>query len=115
MAETIDFKAPEIGLNKAVKVAKSNGNLRKVWQLQLALAESETDKELTVEEETTLALTLLDKSEAFLIDLLKLNAKQKQALEDTDQKTLYVLVAQLSAKLQGVSIEPTAEDEEAPK
>ena len=114
MADSIEFKAPEIGLNKVIKVAKTNGNLRQVWQFQLTLAKASADDEHSDIEELQSALALLDQAEAFLATLLKLTAKQKNALEEIDQATLFGLVNRLSLALQG--LEPKdIEDREDPK
>lgn len=123
MEEYIEFKAPEIGLNRAKKVVPTNRVIRKVLAVQLSQAKttSVTDTPETVEEMetyTNAAIKLLDDTEDFLTATLGLNKKQQEALEDLTQEQLGSLSGRLQALLMHVddsAPDTDQEDEQDPK
>ncbi|MCT3589313.1 hypothetical protein EFS21_01600 [Levilactobacillus brevis] len=123
MEEYIEFKAPEIGLNRAKKVVPTNRVIRKVLAVQLSQAKttSVTDTPETVEEMetyTNAAIKLLDDTEDFLTATLGLNKKQQEALEDLTQEQLGSLSGRLQALLMHVddsAPDTDQEDEPDPK
>ncbi|MGY0229484.1 phage tail tube assembly chaperone [Levilactobacillus brevis] len=123
MEEYIEFKAPEIGLNRAKKVVPTNRVIRKVLAVQLSQAKttSVTDTPETVEEMenyTNAVIKLLDDTEDFLTATLGLNKKQQEALEDLTQEQLGSLSGRLQALLMHVddsAPDTDQEDEPDPK
>lgn len=119
MAEYIEFKAPEIGMNRTKKILPINKVVRKVLALELTQAKvmaMKDDPETVdeVEEYVNGTLKFMDETEDFLITTLGLNKKQQDALEDLTQEQLGELSGRLQLALLHVdqSVPDTDEEDE---
>lgn len=119
MAEYIEFKAPEVGMNRTKKILPTNKIVRKVLTLELTQAKvmdmkdnPETVDE--VEEYVNGTLKFMDETEDFLTTTLGLNKKQQEALEELTQEQLGELSGRLQVALLHVdqSVPDTDEEEE---
>lgn len=122
MAEYIEFKAPEIGVNRVKQVKPSNKVIRNVWNMQLSQAKMDdlplptTNEEAISQIQTT--LKMLDETEDFVATTLGLSKKQKDAMEDLSQEELGDLSGRLQAALLGIpddAVDTDEEDEPNPK
>ncbi|WP_407886046.1 phage tail tube assembly chaperone [Levilactobacillus sp. N40-8-2] len=123
MADYIEFKAPEIGVNRVKKIKPTNKIIRKVLVLQLTQSKSfsmKDDPETTEEMQTYVdgTIKLIDETEDFLATTLSLNKKQKDSLEDLTQEELGDLSGRLQFALMHVDEDvpdTDGEDEPNPK
>jgi len=122
MADYIEFKAPEIGINRAKKVAPTNKIIRKVLALELTQAkvvamDMNSDPETIdeAEERVNGMLKYMDDTEDFLATTLGLSKKQKDSLEDLTQNGLANLSMRLQSELLRVNPdEPDTDKEDEP-
>lgn len=114
------FKAPEIGVNKAVEVKQSNKNMRLFLTLQLDLAKtadlsdqiaeaSEDEAQDKVMAQFKQALHSSNLTIEFITELLKLNKSQTEKLEDLDIESTNNLANRLGMRLQGMSEKQVAD------
>lgn len=118
MSEIVKFTAPEIGVNKAKELKPTNKIVRRVWALQLEqVKEQNVDAPETIddlEDSFTKAMKLMDDTESFIVDTLKLSKKQTDALEDLTQEELGELCGRLMAAVLGVEkVDESESDEES--
>ncbi|WP_282803941.1 phage tail tube assembly chaperone [Secundilactobacillus kimchicus] len=102
MSDIIKIAVPELGLRKPREIVAKNKTVRRVWALQLQevkLAQLQ-DEAMTSDEDAIKAyesvIKMLDDNEEFLVEVLKLNDKQKDALEELTQSEF----ARLTARVQ---------------
>lgn len=119
MAEYIEFKAPEVGMNRTKKILPTNKIVRKVLTLELTQAKVMAMKDNPetvdeVEEYVNGTLKFMDETEDFLTTTLGLNKKQQEALEELTQEQLGELSGRLQVALLHVdqSVPDTDEEEE---
>ncbi|WP_334427236.1 MULTISPECIES: phage tail tube assembly chaperone [unclassified Levilactobacillus] len=119
MAEYIEFKAPEIGMNRTKKILPTNKIVRKVLTLELTQAKVMAMKDNPetvdeVEEYVNGTLKFMDETEDFLTTTLGLNKKQQEALEELTQEQLGELSGRLQVTLLHVdqSVSDTDEEDE---
>lgn len=124
MSEFIEFKAPEIGLNRAKKILPTNKVMRRVWAMQLAQAkltkaseDSDVDP-LTLDgaaEISEQSLKFMDDVEDFLATTLGLTKKQRESIDDLTQEQTGELIARLQvALLYGDANVPDTDEEDEP-
>ena len=93
-------------LGKTYEVKASNKNMRAIYQLQLDMNKVATLEE--TDDPMALIQAQLDASkkvESFIIDILKLNKKEQEKLDDMDSETTIMLSQRISMKLMGLSDE----------
>lgn len=91
-------------LGKTYEVKASNKNMRAIYQLQLDMNKvatlEETDDPMALIQAQLDATT---KVENFITDILKLNKKEQEKLDDMDSETTIMLSQRISMKLMGMS------------
>lgn len=117
MVDYIEFKAPELGINRVKKIKPTNKIIRKVLVLQLTQSKTfnmndnpETAEEMQDYVDGT--IKLIDETEDFLATTLSLNKKQKDSLEDLTQEELGELSGRLQFALMHVDEDVPDTDEE---
>ena len=93
-------------LGKTYEVKASNKNMRAIYQLQLDMNKVATLEE--TDDPMALIQAQLDASkkvENFIIDILKLNKKEQEKLDDLDSETTITMSQRISMKLMGLSDE----------
>ena len=101
---TITLKINLKELGKTYEVKASNKNMRAIYQLQLDMNKvatlEETDDPMALIQAQLDATT---KVENFITDILKLNKKEQEKLDDMDSETTIMLSQRISMKLFGMS------------
>lgn len=97
---------------KKFGVKRSNKNMDRMYAFQLALAESEDIEEKSDREALKYQRDALHTIIAYLKDVLKLNAKQCETLDDMDYQETIELANYVSMRLMGMSDEEIKKAEE---
>lgn len=108
MADTITISVKdELGIAKPFKVKTSNKNMRKVYQIQVDMAEAKNTEnstddsvEIAKVEVKTIGIVV-----NFITDILNLNDKQKQLVEELSVVDTVKLANRINLRMQGYSDE----------
>lgn len=108
MADTITISVKdELGIAKPFKVKTSNKNMRKVYQIQVDMAEAKNTEnstddsvEIAKVEVKTIGIVV-----NFIADILNLNDKQKQLVEELSVVDTVKLANRINLRMQGYSDE----------
>ena len=91
-------------LHKSIPVRHSNKNMRESYKFQLAMAKVGQISDVNdPDEQFKLASDYSDQLVDFPVSVLKLNDKQAEKLDDTDQEELQKLDVRLALTVQGLS------------
>lgn len=107
----------EFGIKKNIEVKESNKNMRKVYSMQLQmsklgkLVDDASDDELLLSS----MIDLIDDSQEFIMDILKLDDKYLVKVEDLSQNETFELVNKITEELTGADMEKTDDGKEDPK
>ncbi|WP_353990087.1 phage tail tube assembly chaperone [Pediococcus argentinicus] len=101
----VKIKIKDLGMTKAVEVKNSIKNKKKMGIVQLALLKEQDDTTdiNTPLEEVQQGMNLIQEIEDFLIDVLKLDKKQVEKMEDLEEEQLGMIVGEVIIRIQGAS------------
>lgn len=100
----INVKFAELGMTKPLEIKGTVKNLKKTYQMQLDMANSEETMEaLEGTQALQAVLDLQNSVEAYLIDILRLSAKQIEKLEDLEQEKLMEITQYTAMRVMGMS------------
>lgn len=108
----------ELGISKLFEVKESNKNIRATWELQKMMAKLSIDQETT--EDTPEAfegmidkmLDIQNKTISYIVDMLKLDQKQADKLEDMEFNETTGFAIRISSELLHIEAQPADEVEE---
>lgn len=92
-------------LNKRFQVKASNKNIRKTYELQLMLAQSEDIADDEPVESIKATLKLTNDVFAYVVDILKLTDKQAEKLDDLENTQVIEISNHIAMRLMGLSEE----------
>ncbi len=92
-------------LNKRFQVKASNKNIRKTYELQLMLAQSEDIADDEPVESIKATLKLTNDVFAYVVDILKLTDKQAEKLDDLESTQVIEISNHIAMRLMGLSEE----------
>lgn len=107
----------ELGISKAVEVKESNKNIRATWELQKMMAKLSIDQETTdetpeaFEKMIDMMLDIQDKTIAYIVNILKLDEKASDKLEDLEFNETMAFAVRISSELLHIEAKPTTESE----
>ncbi len=92
-------------LNKRFQVKASNKNIRKTYELQLMLAQSEDIADDEPVESIKATLKLTNDVFAYVVDILKLTDKQAEKLDELESTQVIEISNHIAMRLMGLSEE----------
>ena len=92
-------------LNKRFQVKASNKNIRKTYELQLMLAQSEDIADDEPVESIKATLKLTNEVFAYVVDILKLNDNQAEKLDELESTQVIEISNHIAMRLMGLSEE----------
>lgn len=105
----------ELGIKAPVEVAESNKNIRKTWVLQKLMAKlsiyQEDASPDAFEDVLDMMLDTQDKTIAYVTDILKLDDKAQEKLEELDFKATMELAVRISSELLHIKMEEATEED----
>ena len=105
----------ELGIQKPIVVAESNKNIRKTWVLQKRMAKLSIDQAddtpEAFEDVLDMMLDTQDKTIAYVTDILKLDDKAQEKLEELDFNATMELAVRISSELLHIKMEEATEED----
>lgn len=105
----------ELGIKAPVEVAESNKNIRKTWVLQKMMAKLSIDQEEAspdaFEDMLDMMLDTQDKTIAYITDILRLDAKAQDRLEELEFNATMELAVRISSELLHIETAPATEED----
>lgn len=107
----------ELGIKAPVEVAESNKNIRKTWVLQKLMAKlsidqaSVEDTPEAFEDMLDMMLDTQDKVIAYVTDILRLDAKAQDKLEELEFNATMELAVRISSELLHIETAPATEED----
>lgn len=107
----------ELGIKAPVAVAESNKNIRKTWVLQRLMAKLSIDQDQAddtpeaFEDVLDMMLDTQDKTIAYVTDILKLDDKAQEKLEELDFNATMELAVRISSELLHIKMEEATEED----
>jgi predicted esterase YcpF (UPF0227 family) len=89
--------------NKKFMVKQSNKNMRKTYELQLKMAQTDDVEGKKLIEQIKLMLELTDAMVDYAKSLLKLNAKQQEVLDGLESDATFELINHITQRMLGMS------------
>lgn len=114
---SVKITPTELGLRKAVEVKESNKNIRATWELQKMIAKLSIDQatvggdEEAFESMLDLMLDVQAKIITYIVDILKLNEKAQETLEDLEFNDTMSFAIRISSELLHIEMEPATEQD----
>lgn len=89
--------------NKKFTVKQSNKNMRKTYELQLKMAQTDDVEDKKPIEQIKMMLELTDAMVDYATSLLKLNAKQQETLDGLESDATFELINHITQRMLGMS------------
>ena len=89
--------------NKKFMVKQSNKNMRKTYELQLKMAQTDDVEGKKPIEQIKLMLELTDAMVDYATSLLKLNTKQQEVLDGLESDATFELINHITQRMLGMS------------
>lgn len=99
----VQLRFKELGMNKPTFVTTSNKNMRKTLQYQLDQAKAQDIGDKEPDEQIELSLKLIDNTEDYIVDMLGLDDKGKNKLENLELEQSTEIATRISLRLNGLS------------
>lgn len=99
----VQLRFKELGMNKPTFVKTSNKNMRKTLQYQLDQAKAQDIADKEPDEQIQLSLKLIDDTEDYIADMLGLDEKGKNRLENLELEQSTEIATRISLRLNGLS------------
>lgn len=115
---SVKINVPELGIKAPIEVKESNKNIRATWVLQKMMAKMAIDEQSldnndpeAFEGMLDLMLDVQNKTIAYITDILKLDAKAQEKLEDLEFNETMQLAIRISSELLHIELEPATEED----
>lgn len=99
----VQLRFTQLGMNKPTFVKTSNKNMRKTLQYQLDQAKAQDIGNKEPDEQIELSLKLIDDTEDYIVDMLGLDEKGKDKLENLELEQSTEIATRISLRLNGLS------------
>lgn len=99
----VQLRFTQLGMNKPTFVKTSNKNMRKTLQYQLDQAKAQDIGDKEPDEQIQLSLKLIDDTEDYIVDMLGLDDKGKDKLENLELEQSTEIATRISLRLNGLS------------
>ncbi len=99
----VQLRFTQLGMNKPTFVKTSNKNMRKTLQYQLDQAKAQDIGDKEPDEQIELSLKLIDDTEDYIVDMLGLDDKGKNKLENLELEQSTEIATRISLRLNGLS------------